>query len=140
MMIDYFFFGLVSTGLILLYLLVSYIGLRFIGPHLISYDIREDRVVIRMFWVFPYHWIRYSNIVDVKEVRKRSFWYLYWSPLASRVFVQSYVVIRARKSWFFPFTPNIAITPKDPATFVRKVKEKINEYEAKVTSTVLGAD
>ena len=98
-----------------------------VGPLVVSYEFRADRLQVRLFHAVPIRWVRFANIHTVRLVKLREAVRLPWllrlllvECWASRVFVKAVVLLKPRNAWFM----HLLLTPRDPETFVAALQQR----------------
>ena len=115
----------VAAGLALCHLL---------GPLLLGYCLRNDRLELRLFHVVPIRWVRFTDIAEISVVGwAEALWGRGFVRMrvvecwCNRVFVRSLVFLRPQNARF----TNILLTPPDPKRFVMEIKANVgNEGKA----------
>lgn len=102
-------------------LILSYLSSRLCGPLLFSYKLTPRKLEVRLFHLIPWHQVDVSKIVEIREVKWNIVFFL-TCYLATNPFAKSYVAIKAKQGWIFPYTMTIAVTPEDPVAFVAQVR------------------
>lgn len=116
-----------------LVLAILYGWFRWVVPTLlwliISYSLKPDKIIVKLFHVLPIGWISISNIADIREV-DWNFDVFFRGATANKPFAKSFVSIKLKRGLFYSHRySGIILTPKDPAMFVEQVKSSMSQLK-----------
>ena len=103
---------------------------QYVGRYIYWYKIKGNYILVLLFGLFPFYWIRLSNIVDVNKISHKNLFILLYKEgqvfcaahMANRVWGEI-VIINKRVG----LTRWVTITPDHADDFIQEVKSKMSE-------------